>query len=570
MNDINNDNQQSSDREIRQENGVQIIKKLGFNNLQMFCILGILIFFSTIISAIIFATTVKIKGNGSKRNNGENTNSEACIANCLYCEEDFVCTECNDGYEPSYYNDGTSIKECLKTERCKDNSETCLICKSKSVCSKCNAGYFLPSDKSDIPECQKCSVHHCGVCSGNTNADTCQSCEVGFDEEKDDDGVINKCLCNEGEGVPCIRCNDDKTECISCDVGYKLDNGRCIINYSIKAVFEVQSRGENVKLFPYSLLKYWKELIIDGVEKSPTTNYEFDEIGQHTVYYLVDLSFVSSVDELFGNNDYLVSVAFTPLFGSSNVNTMEKMFQYCTNLISVDFSSIDTSSVTSTYYMFLHDKKLTYVNMENLDFSSLKKATYMFSYCHSLTSINIDLKKATKIETMEGMFIECKSLISIDLSNVQSLKLNRINSMLKKCNSLTSVNLENFITDQVIYMNNVFESCTSLTSIDLSSFNTRNVRLFSQMFMDCKALTSIDLSNFDITGITNRDGVYQLFKDCSQLAYINIEKFDYNIRESSCFGGLPSAGTIVVNSNRVELIKQLFAGKSWNVITNSD
>ena len=162
MNDINNENQQNSDREIRQENGVQIIKKYGFNNIQMFCILGILIFFSTIISAIIFATTVKIKGTGSKRNNrnnndnngnynkGENTNSEACIPNCLYCEEDFVCTECNVGYEPSYYNDGTSIKECLKTERCKDNSETCLICKSKSVCSKCNAGYFLPSDKIGI------------------------------------------------------------------------------------------------------------------------------------------------------------------------------------------------------------------------------------------------------------------------------------------------------------------------------------------------------------------------------------------------------------------------------------
>ena len=174
-----------------------------------------------------------------------------------------------------------------------------------------------------------------------------------------------------------------------------MDNGRCIINYSIKAVFEVQSRGEKVKLFPYTLSKYCKGLIIDGVEKYPSTNYEFDEIGQHIVYYLVDLSSVSSLDELFGNNAYLISVAFTPLFGSSNVKSMEKMFQYCTNLISVDFSSIDTSGVTSTYYMFLHDEKLTYVNMENLDFSSLKKAEYMFSYCHSLTSINIDLKKAT-------------------------------------------------------------------------------------------------------------------------------------------------------------------------------
>ena len=157
----------------------------------------------------------------------------------LYCDENFVCTKCNEGYVPSYY--GTSIYECLKTERCKDNSEKCLICESKTVCSKCNDGYFLPSDNSDIPECKKCSVDHCGVCSGNEKADICQSCELGFEEQKEN-GVINKCLCkNEGEGVPCTRCNDDKSECISCDVGYKLDKGRCILNYSIKAVYDIQS-----------------------------------------------------------------------------------------------------------------------------------------------------------------------------------------------------------------------------------------------------------------------------------------------------------------------------------------
>ena len=426
----------------------------------------------------------------------------------------------------------------------------------------------MPSDNSDIPECQKCSVDHCGVCSGNEKADTCQSCELGFEEQKEN-GVINKCLCkNEGEGVPCTRCNDDKSECISCDVGYKLEKGRCILNYSIKAVFDIQSRGQKVNLFPYTLSKYWKGLIIDGVEESTSVTYVFNEIGLHTVYYLVDLSSVSRVDQLFGSNAYLISVAFTPLFGSSNINSMEKMFQYCKNLISVDFSSIDTSKVTNTFQMFLHDEKLTYVNMENLDFSSLKKADSMFSYCHSLTSINIDLKKAKNLETMEGMFFECKSLKSMDLSNVQSLKLNNINSMLKNCFSLTSVNLENFYTDQVIKMGGVFGSCTSLTSIDLSSFNTRNARTFSQMFMDCKALTSLDLSNFDSTSITNKDGLYQIFKDCSQLTYINIEKLDYNIKESSCFGGLPSEGTIVVNSNIVELIQKLFEGKNWNVIAN--
>ena len=110
MNDIINDNQQKSDSEIWQENSVQNVKRYGFYNKLIFCILGILIFFSTIISEIIFTTTVKIKGNWSKRNNKnnyndnndnynsqENTNSEACIPKCLYCEEYYIFTKRSEG-----------------------------------------------------------------------------------------------------------------------------------------------------------------------------------------------------------------------------------------------------------------------------------------------------------------------------------------------------------------------------------------------------------------------------------------------------------------------------------------
>ena len=51
------------------------MRKYSFNNIQMFCILGILVFFSTIISAIIFATTIKIKGNVNKTQINKNNNN---------------------------------------------------------------------------------------------------------------------------------------------------------------------------------------------------------------------------------------------------------------------------------------------------------------------------------------------------------------------------------------------------------------------------------------------------------------------------------------------------------------
>ena len=53
---------------------------------------------------------------------------------------------------------------------------------------------------------------------------------------------------------------------------------------------------------------------------------------------------------------------------------------------------------------------------------------------------------------------------------------------------------------------------------------------------------------------------------------LNIEKIDYDIRYSSCFGELPKTGTIIVHSNRVELIENIFKSLNlnWNVITNTN
>lgn len=111
------------------------------------------------------------------------------------------------------------------------------------------------------------------------------------------------------------------------------------------------------------------------------------------------------------------------------------------SLISVDFSSFDTSKGT---------------NMK-----------YMFSKCSSLASLDLSSFNTSNVTSMEAMFLECFALVSVDLSS--------------------------FDTSQVTNMDYMFYGCSVLSSLDLSSFNTSNVTSMSSMFQYCAYLESLTL-----------------------------------------------------------------------------
>ena len=554
---MNNGYEQNSDRQLNQNQPYidKYNRKYSFSNLQMFCILGIFIILVTFICIAVYCTNIK-----SKKKDIKNKLSE--LDDCSLCNDISLCPQCSNS---NINNNNEENKEI-----CLDNSEKCLECFSLYSCQVCNTGYFFPNNKDDIQSCKKCSLTHCDKCSGELNSDICESCQAGFDTILNAEEKITKCECKTGtEEYECKTCNEDNTDCIECYPGYELENGMCVLKYFIKATFITLSRYETVKM-SYGSLPYCKNLIINGEYKEFYTSYQFKEIGEHTVYYIInqekfDSNYQDNVsfDTLFYSNENLASISFTNLVNTINPKSMEKMFAYCTKLTSVDFGPIKGSSIKSMNRMFMYCKELTTVNMENCLFSSLKSAEYMFSNCHKLTTIKIDLSTAFYIETMEDMFFDCKSLVSIDLSGVESPKLTRINSLFSSCTSLQSVDLSNFSTDTVKYMNNLFYKCSSLTSIDLSSFNTRKALNLESMFFGCESLTSIDISNFYVDSITNRDRLYQMFKGCKTLTYINMQNLDYDISQSSCFGEVPQIGTIIVPTNRVGMIQKLLP--KWTV-----
>ena len=81
----------------------------------------------------------------------------------------------------------------------------------------------------------------------------------------------------------------DKSLNQECDIGYKLVDGKCVINYSFKAEYDTFRDIEQVELIKEIGPEAIKELIIDGFEIRPVTKYIFQKKGPHTVYMLLDM-----------------------------------------------------------------------------------------------------------------------------------------------------------------------------------------------------------------------------------------------------------------------------------------
>ena len=262
-----------------------------------------------------------------------------------------------------------------------------------------------------------------------------------------------KSTCELGVDEKCKTC-DQYNYCDSCNPGYKLENGACIINYSFKTLYQTQKENQRVNLlgeFKFII----EEMIIDGKKVDPCRKYIFESIGLHSVYVLVDLSQTSSLESMFYESD-MISISFSEKFNTEKIVDMNYMFDTCQNLTSIDLSVFNTRNV--------------------LD--------------------------------MGGMFSECTSLISVDLSNFNTEHVEDMNSFFYKCNSLTSIDLSNFNTENVKDMAEFFNECNSLTSINLSNFNTKNVKDMNCMFQNCISLNFIDLSGFETSKVEDMDEMF--------------------------------------------------------------
>ena len=161
------------------------------------------------------------------------------------------------------------------------------------------------------------------------------------------------------------------------------------------------------------------KIIINGVDKGS---------GFYSYIFTEEINFV----ELIWNTD-------------EKFKTCNALFSDLSNILEIDLSEFDTSSVSTMLKMFYN--------------------------CESLTSINFGNFNTEQVTTMANMFGGCSSIKYLDLTSFNTKKLKNTNYMFDTCSKLISIDLSSFDTSQVTSMTHMFSYCTSLISLTLENFN---------------------------------------------------------------------------------------------------
>ena len=170
----------------------------------------------------------------------------------------------------------------------------------------------------------------------------------------------------------------------------------------------------------------------------------------------------------------LISLNFS-LINSNKLTDIQSVFFGCESLTSIDLSSSNFSSVIITRKMFYSCTNLEYLTLPN-HMISLQNAESMFESCSNIKYINLDfLEYNHNFTKANNMFINCINLLEIKFPEVYSV-------------------LETDLTD-------MFSGCINIRNIDLRKYEVKYVYAMSQMFRNCKKLEYIDIYNLNMTNV---------------------------------------------------------------------
>ena len=249
-------------------------------------------------------------------------------------------------------------------------------------------------------------------------------------------------------------------------------------------------------------------------------------------------------------------------FDTSQVTTMNQMFNSMEKLTSLDLSNFDTSKVTNMYAMFSDMRSLTTLNLSSFDTSKVTNMRSMFLDVSRLTSLNISNFNTSKVTDMGLMFYDMSSLTSLNLSNFNTSKVTDMRAMFHYVSRPTSLDLSSFDTSKVTNMRGMFFGMSSLTSLNLSNFNTSKVTDMGYMFSDMSSLTSLNLSNFDTYNVTDMDHMFALsYEDKDKLEiYVNN---DFDTSQLSYFSNMFTNRKKLRGGNGSYLADPSTADKTW-------
>ena len=283
--------------------------------------------------------------------------------------------------------------------------------------------------------------------------------------------------------------NYSNFQCFKCYNGYKIIKGKCILDYSFRAIYSSSFANENIILINKLYGKFIEKLIIDNKYQKPSINITFPEIGLHEIKFSLNMKLLYSTSNMFSNITNLLLLEINNDFENKYITNMSQMFNNCSNLKVVKFNNNIYKNIIDLSYMFNNCISLKSLELPIFTSNKLVNISYMFSNCTSLKSIIFPYINTVNIENMSGLFYGCSDLTSFDLSDFNNNNLKNVSYMFAGCSSLSFINMASFKMDNVQDLNFMFKNCMNLTAIILPYLSEKQNRNIDSIFQGCNQLS---------------------------------------------------------------------------------
>jgi len=208
--------------------------------------------------------------------------------------------------------------------------------------------------------------------------------------------------------------------------------------------------------------------------------------------------------------------------------------------------------------------KLTSITFNHIDTSNVTSMDGMFEGCQALRKLDLSSFNTSKVIDMEYMFSRCQALKELDVSNFDTSKVIDMEYMFSRCEALTKLDVSNFNTSEVANMGHMFEECTKLKTIYASkNFNTDNITMIEagkDVFKHCIQLeggrgTKYDASHIGkeyarIDGVESKPGYFTEKGSTPSSTYHSV---NVNVDENGTATATPNSAvqgtTITIQAN---------------------
>jgi surface protein len=210
--------------------------------------------------------------------------------------------------------------------------------------------------------------------------------------------------------------------------------------------------------------------------------------------------------------------------------------------------------------MFYNLVNIISIDLSNFDLSSVISTEKMFYYCQNLRNIIFPKDTTiTNIESMKDMFNNCYSLKELNLIEMNVFNVKNMKNMFYSCNSLESLNLSHFHTSKVINMDSIFYGCNSLISLDISNFDLTGLTNTLTFFSSLKNLNKLENIKAINLNISHANSIANLFKDNKIIKYLDLSYLDASLstRMDYIFSGCINLLSLNLYSIRVNNMKNM-------------